>query len=383
MTQKVLKESEMSSRKMEILIVPAANHLTIAPGSINSISYHLLSALSNYNETFFYAIVNNLDPNVKLNTNIRTFRVGSLVKPPSDFGFLNELMYPMRYFKCASTILRSEKVDIVHHMLPFVYGISYNPIFILKKTGKWKFVIGPAELPHLFFYDEFIILSRTKNKLNNLMYSLIFWLRKVEKSTYLRYMFSKTLDKSDILIAVNEATKKEYSKVMSDKKIRVIPLGVDLNEFKFSEPPLNHDILTVGLHIQRKGFDYLIKAMAKILKEYPEARLHIPSSGPRTDILKALAKDLGIESNVIFHGYLSRNELLELYKSCRVFCHPSLSEGFCHTTLEAMATGRPVVSTNTVGSEMVADKKTGLLVPPADSDALADAILKIFSDDEL
>jgi glycosyltransferase involved in cell wall biosynthesis len=146
---------------------------------------------------------------------------------------------------------------------------------------------------------------------------------------------------------------------------------------------LNHEILTTGAHLKRKGFEYLIMAMPSILKEYPDARLHILSDGPRRGYLEGLTRDFGLKSNVVFHGYLSVNELLSFYKNCRVFCHPSLSEGFCHTTLEAMASGRPVVSTDTNGSEMVEHNKTGFVVPTADSEAISDAILRIFDDNEL
>jgi len=158
---------------------------------------------------------------------------------------------------------------------------------------------------------------------------------------------------------------------------------VFIDEFQFSPPPLNHEILTTGAHLKRKGFEYLITAMPSILKEYPDARLHILSDGPRREHLEGLTRDLGLKSNVIFHGYLSVNELLSFYKNCRIFCHPSLSEGFCHTTLEAMASGRPVVSTDTNGSEMVEHNKTGFVVPTGDSEAISDAILRILNNDDL
>jgi len=74
-----------------------------------------------------------------------------------------------------------------------------------------------------------------------------------------------------------------------------------------------------------------------------------------------------------------------MFKNCRVFCHPTLSDAFTPIRLEAMASGRPIVATTAASgaSEMIEHMKTGFLVPPADSDALADALIKTLGDYEL
>jgi len=276
------------------------------------------------------------------------------------------LLYQFKVLFYARKLI--QKVDLVHHLSPFAIGKDFNLFGLLNSK---PFVIGPIEMPHEFFDDEFAIMK------------IPFFAKLIKDNKLRQFLSIRTLEKCDVAIAVNNQTKEHLSKFIDKKKIRIIPLGVDLDVFKYSPPPQNHDILAVGRHIKRKGFDYLIEAMPAILKEYPDAKLHITSDGPQTFNLKMLVQKLNLNDNVIFHGRVSDEKLLQLYKQCRVFCHPSLSEGFCHTTLEAMATGRPVVSTNTVGSEMVENGKTGLLVPTADSDAIADAILKIFGDDDL
>jgi len=135
------------------------------------------------------------------------------------------------------------------------------------------------------------------------------------------------------------------------------------------------------MHIKRKGFDYMIRAMPEIIQEYPDAELHIVSNGPRTPYLKRLAAKIGISKKVFFHGRVSDRKLLELYHSSRVFCHPSLSESFSPVRAEAMATGRPIVATNTAsGAEELIDRKCGILVKAADSSVLAEAVKKLFSD---
>ena len=169
------------------------------------------------------------------------------------------------------------------------------------------------------------------------------------------------------------------------KNIEVIPFGVDTKTFRYSLQSKDYSILTVGYHIKRKGLEYLIKAMTYVVEEFKDARLHIVGIGPQTDNLKSLAKRLGLMNNIIFHGRVSENELLELYRKCRVFCHPSLSEAFSPVRLEAMASGKPIVATNVASGseEMIKHGKTGFLIPPADSEALAEVVLKLFSDYEL
>lgn len=200
------------------------------------------------------------------------------------------------------------------------------------------------------------------------------------------FAFRETLDKADIIIAVNNTTRKIYGEIIGDRnRIKVIPIGVNLDEFIFSLPPLNFEILSVGALIKRKGFEYLIKAMPHILKEYPTARLHILGDGPRREYLEALVRKLGIEANVKFHGHIPKMKIIEFYKRCRVFVHPSLSESFSPVRLEAMASGIPLVATDAaVGAdEMIDDRKTGFLIPPRDPEAIADRVLNLFSDDKL
>ena len=195
--------------------------------------------------------------------------------------------------------------------------------------------------------------------------------------------FKKTLDYCDTLIAVNEGAKDLYSNLMPRSKIRVIPYGVDLERFKYSSLPSNHNILAVSRLIKRRGLDYLVEAMPIILKEYPDANLHFVGDGPRKGILQAKAKELGVSSKVIFHGNVSANELVNLYRNCYVFCHLSFADGWNQPALEAMASGRPVVCTDAPHNTMVVDKKTGFLVPCGDVDVLPEKIMKLFSDREL
>lgn len=266
------------------------------------------------------------------------------------------------YYK-ASRFIKKLRPNILTQLF-FTYNTSFN---LLSEIKEYPFIIGMAELQHIRFTDEKPLLHKI-----------------IKTNPLSSYLFEKTLDYCDKIVTVNNRTKEEYKHHISNRKIEVIPYGVDLNRIHCTNPPNNHNILVIGNMIKRKGFDYMIQAMPSILKEYPDTMLNIIGRGKRENILVQLTKRLGITSNVIFrHYHIPYSEIIERYKECSIFCHSSLGEGFCHTTLEAMATGRPVISTDTNGSEMVKDNKTGIIVPANNHTDISNAILKLFSDKEL
>lgn len=260
-------------------------------------------------------------------------------------------------------ILRNiKKVDILTQLY-FIYGSSYN---LMAKHH--PFMIGYAEPPHVRFSDEITGSQKIKK------------IKKIGKSVAM-LLFKNTLDHCDKITVTGKVAKKLYNEFISNKKIEVIPFGVDLNRFKYSYIPQNHNILLVGNLIKRKGFKYVIQALPTIIKEYPDSKLDIIGNGPEKVTLKQIAKKLGVTNHIEFHNPSYYN-LLGKYENCYVFCHPSLGEGYCHTITEAMATGRPVVCTKNNGSEMI-EKNEGIIVPMEDSVATGKAILKIFGDERL
>ena len=339
---------------------------TISALRSREITYNILTLLSELGVD--YTVANNLYFKKEVK-NIKSIKLSK-----------NRIVFLYKMLTNVKKLLEDKKISLIHHIHLSYYEFDVLSLFGLTKD--YPFVVGPAQAPHMISEDDYALGKRSNRKSIKAEYHAVRVLRKIV-SPIINYAFERTLEDCDTLIVVNEKTKKIYSNIVSNKKIEVIPLGVFIDEFQFSPPPLNHEILTTGAHLKRKGFEYLITAMPSILKEYPDARLHILSDGPRREHLEGLTRDLGLKSNVIFHGYLSVNELLSFYKNCRIFCHPSLSEGFCHTTLEAMASGRPVVSTDTNGSEMVEHNKTGFVVPTGDSEAISDAILRILNNDDL
>lgn len=138
-------------------------------------------------------------------------------------------------------------------------------------------------------------------------------------------------------------------------------------------------IFAVGRHVYYKGFDVLIRAMRSI-----DAVLWIGGHGPSTNSLVQLAADMGLTDKVKFVGFIPDRLLVAYYEACDVFCMPSVerAEQFGLVQLEAMYCSKPVVTTRLgTGVEYVTiEGETGLLVPPKDSQALANALGTLLAD---
>jgi len=184
----------------------------------------------------------------------------------------------------------------------------------------------------------------------------------------------------------------------SKKRITVIPWGANLEKLRVIEKEMHEQsirdklnlnpndklVLSLCRHARVKGLNYLLYAMPRILHEHPNVKLVIAGMGRETERLKNIAKNLKIDHNVIFPGFVRGEEKFELMATADIFVQPSLSDAFAVSALEAMAVGRPVIITDRVGlAGFLKNEECGLIVKPSNSDSLADAILKLLSDDNL
>ena len=200
------------------------------------------------------------------------------------------------------------------------------------------------------------------------------------------------LDRSAALIG----TSPNYlntSEVLTAYKDRchVIPYGIATGQFYASDPGRvaqirslygSRLIISVGRLIYYKGFEYLIRAMAKV-----DGRLLIIGDGPLRESLQAEAEALGLANKVVFLGEIQNEETVPYYHAADVFALASIarSEAFGIVQIEAMACGKPVVNTNLdSGVPFVSlHGETGLTVPPQDPNALASAINLLLDRDDL
>ncbi len=174
------------------------------------------------------------------------------------------------------------------------------------------------------------------------------------------------------------------------EKCRVVPFGVPLKRFELNARDRQKvdsmrdgmpSVLCVGRLVSYKGVEVLIRALESV-----KARLRIIGVGPLEESLKGLARQRGLEDRIEFLGQVSDEELVRYYHACDVFVLPSISnaEMFGVVQLEAMACGKPVISTDLpTGVPWVNQHgKTGFVVTPGRCDELAHAINLLLSDRE-
>ncbi|MGD9117605.1 MAG: glycosyltransferase family 4 protein [Dehalococcoidia bacterium] len=169
----------------------------------------------------------------------------------------------------------------------------------------------------------------------------------------------------------------------------IIPNGVDLEHFSPEVAPIEEfndgklNILFVGRMEKRKGLNYLLDAFARVKEEVPNARLI--AVGPGTRLRRKYKKKVARSGlkDVVFVGYASYEELPRYYQTADIFCAPATgSESFGIVLLEAMAMTKPIVASDIEGyADVISDGVDGVLVPPRDSQGLAQALGSLLNDE--
>ncbi|HEY7818787.1 MAG TPA: glycosyltransferase family 4 protein, partial [Vicinamibacteria bacterium] len=169
-----------------------------------------------------------------------------------------------------------------------------------------------------------------------------------------------------------------------EEKVAVVPNAIDLSDIDRAPPPIDLGIpesarvlLSVGRLEQNKGFSLLARALARVREDFFWVQV---GSGPERARLESEIERLGLSDRALLTGKVADERLHALYERCALFLHPTLNEGSSQVTLEAMAHAKPVVGSRVGGiPDKVADGENGLLVPPGDVEALAQAIANALS----
>jgi len=191
-------------------------------------------------------------------------------------------------------------------------------------------------------------------------------------------------------IAVSLPAKKYASKAVAGE-FCIIPNGVDLKRFHPGIKPMpgyddgKTNILFVGRLEKRKGAGYLIKAFALLKKEYPNIRLILVGPGVNLRRRYEFMVRLKKIKDVVFAGGVAYEDLPRYYQVADICCAPATGrESFGIVLLEAMAMGKPLVATSNDGyASVVTHGREGLLVPPRNAAALADALKQLVEDESL
>lgn len=173
-----------------------------------------------------------------------------------------------------------------------------------------------------------------------------------------------------------------------DKKAYAIHHGLDFDHYGLAPQPQSPPLLlSVGRLVEKKGFDYLIRACRRLKDQERDFVCHIIGSGPDRPKLEALIAKLGLQETVILRGVLPHDQVLEEYNHATVFALPCIQghdgslDGIPNVLPEAMASWLPVVSTPVSAiPELITDGVNGLLVTPQDDMSLADALARLLGD---
>jgi glycosyltransferase involved in cell wall biosynthesis len=259
----------------------------------------------------------------------------------------------------AMRFCRANRFDVVHVNWPFPHGIWGYLV--------WKLYKIPMVLT---FHGAELLLCR--------------------KFGFVRPFIRHAAKHAKELICNSGYTAKELAQY-TDKPISIIPFGCTVESqlsVKNPSKPVK-DVLFVGRLIARKGVDVLIRAVPRIASQLPIC-VHIVGEGNMKEEWMRLAKRVDPEGRIVFHGFVSNEELAQLYADADVFVLPAIvddrgdTEGLGVVLVEALSFGTPVVASNVGGiSDVIIDNQTGLLVSAADEVVLSEAVLRVLQDKEL
>lgn len=206
----------------------------------------------------------------------------------------------------------------------------------------------------------------------------------------------RSLNSINNLSAVSVYTSELAKNAGVKKNINIIPNGIDIGEwdpkgliqsFNWKGYPR---LLTVGSITERKGQYNVIKALPKILTEFPDTHYHIVGKPTDEPLLRKLIESLGLTTYVTIYGQVSTEHVKRAYLSADIFCMLSEQtdkgdvEGFGIAILEAAINGMPTIASNNTGAvDAVQNSKTGYLVNAKDSDAILNAINTILKSDKI
>jgi len=326
------------------------------------------AGISNYS----YHLIKNL---IKIGKSDSLFLYHNKKGQDEIYRLANELINPISCPKPFNSIglpitLKRERIDIFHSLAPF-----YSDLLPLWLNLALKNVVTIHDITTILYPETF-------NKKDVLLWD---------------FTIKAVLKKCDVFIADSYNTKQDCIKHLhiQEDNIQVIPLAVD----KIFKPIIVSEelkreiaakygieypyILYVGTLEGRKNITTLINAYAKLRKAGINHKLVIAGrkGWKYADIFTAIERN-NLQNDIIFTGFVEREELPLLYNLADVFAYPSLYEGFGIPPLEAMACGTPVVVSNSSSlPEVVGD--AGILIDPYNVDELSSALLSIISDKTL
>lgn len=215
-------------------------------------------------------------------------------------------------------------------------------------------------------------------------------------STYLHLngeqIYRPLFNSGDLFLPISRFWKNKLQELgCPSEKIKVHHVGINCEQFYYKKriPKINSPkvLISVARLVEKKGIEYAIRAMARLVIMNVDVRYRIIGSGPLEASLRQLTSELGLANRIEFLGTKTSGEIAEELTQAQLFLAPSTTsgdgdmEGIPTVLMEAMATGLPVISTYHSGiPELVEDGISGKLVPERDVESLAQAIKSLIDD---
>lgn len=212
------------------------------------------------------------------------------------------------------------------------------------------------------------------------------------RNRLLHWRMQRSYGKADQIVALSQGVAQqlvEMGLANPDRLMVIHNAGLDDDIYETKEFPINERavpgeplVVACGSLTEQKGYPYLLDAFHRVRNER-KAKLWILGEGERREYIESEISALGLEEDVELLGF--RDNPFKFMAAADVFVLSSLWEGFGNVVVEAMACGAPVVSTDCPygPGEIITHEETGLLVSPADSKALAEALLRVLDDQAL
>jgi len=311
---------------------------------------------------------------------------GIAVHRGSTWGFFSPEL-------CLRTLL-AERPDIVHvHHLRNL--LSFQTMALARRRR-----LPIALTPHGLLHDGDLVADRERPLEAPLRFERLImdpWhlARRLSRGEHPRrtvrnYLLHAPFRMIDGAIALSNHERELLTRLgIRPERIAVLPNAVNLAQFRVANTPhVSHFprpiILFIGQLVYRKGFDILARAMPEVVERFPEASFVCVSHNQQeAPALRQLVEQGHVADHLHLLGNVGEAEKIELLNGADVVVAPSRYEGFGIPIIEAMAAGRPIITTDIpAGNELVENEQNGLLVPYADHAALAEAIIRVVSDTE-
>lgn len=291
------------------------------------------------------------------------------------------------WFKHYKQIKQAKNIRLVPYFFLPKIGRRFYSIYmflsILLHSGLWLYRLKPRKLLASWAYPDAVAAS---------------WLSKLFKLDFYFKVHGSDIDIQCLHTArANQVVKasqhaKGILSVSQALAKKMVNLGVELGKIHVIYNGVSHDkfsqqpdrpypqdyLLFIGNLKLDKGVMELIDGFAKVCKEQPKLHLVYIGSGTMMPILRKRSQELQLTERVTFLGNVDHNDIPKWLNHSTALCLPSYHEGVPNVILEAMASATPIIATSVGGIPEVLDKNVcGLIIPPKDSSAISNAIIKV------